>query len=411
MRDLLRKWTIKICPILCVFLTLVPVFGKKEDESYPLGCISLTVAEDAFDQSLAQAFEERMDESGYRHMVAYCDNDVEKQIKHINNFITLGAKLIFVKRVANATAYEDVFRKAKEQGCIIVTLDSNEASDESDINVQATNLFQGMRACEVIKEFLNREYPDAEAGSVTMLLLEVSFSAEDIQISAGYKLIGERFLRYYDSQRLDYIHEDSDEIVYYCDASGNTHVVEEKTGGLLLGADNMAILNPYYDARIDLQSATYKNVETNLEAQAAIDAFMSTPNGRELKIVGAVSGMAGVGAAERLKFYEEAGTLSVSADKLAVIGSGDMQINHDLLSESLTNSTLLRGYVYTESATSQINSLVEMALSGQQGTYTINSSNRSSLSPKGTFYGIVTVIGTLCDGIPEEFYELIRGLR
>ena len=64
----------------------------------------------------------------------------------------------------------------------------------------------------------------------------------------------------------------------------------------------MRSLNPYYVPDIELITAEkYMNIQTNLQGQQAMDAFLGDRENRDIRIVVAASGEAAVGAASRLE--------------------------------------------------------------------------------------------------------------
>ncbi len=359
-----------------------------------LGCISLRSSESLSDRDLASAFNKRMTELGYECRAAYCDNDIITQKSQLSNFIAMGADIIAVDRVGDSVAYDEVFELAHQSGCIVIVLDSAGRDEYCDIWVKGYNIALGLRACELISRWLDEEYPDAPAGTVDALLLESGSTMEDVQIGAGYRLLTERFLRYYDVDSRDFICTDGNPITYYRDEQGTLRLVKEPTGGLILDENGRAQLNPFYDERVVLHDMTSRDVASNLDAQAAVDAFMAAGGGGELRIVICTSPGASVGAAERLEYYYHNGLIDADYNKLAVFGYGNNSVNQSLLRKSFKNQSLLRGYVDTESASSQIYGIVDMVLSGSWGAYIINSSSRSCASADKAAIGMATIIGS-----------------
>lgn len=86
--------------------------------------------------------------------------------------------------------------------------------------------------------------------------------------------------------------------------------------GAILDKNGDAILNPYYVPDIELITAEkYMNIQTNLQGQQAMDAFLGDRENRDIRIVVAASGEAAVGAASRLEECLSRGDLSYSADQ------------------------------------------------------------------------------------------------
>lgn len=395
----MRYFRMGLLALITLLICAIGVKGNEGAERALCG-VSLILQEDSFSQDMAEAFSVRLGELGYRTRVAYCGNDVATQLEQIGSFITQGAKLVAVERAGVYNCYEELFRLARENGCKVIVLDSGGRAEHCDIWVKEYSVYQGMRVCEMVKSYLDRAYPDAEAGGVELLLLEMVNNLESVEICAGYELIGERFLRQYDLAERAYVHQPGGTVLYY-DANGVERSVEEETGGLLLDQTGHARLNPYYDARINLRIITMES-GTNLDAQSAIDRFMNTSDGPDLRIVLATTGDAVIGAGERLMRYQASGAVGVPMEKLAVFGKGDIS-TITLVQKSFLGESLVRGYTTAGSATSRVNRLVDMIVQDEEGVCTISDSTRIRIDERYHIFGVVTVAGN-AEIDPESFF-------
>ena len=156
----------------------------------------------------------------------------------------------------------------------------------------------------------------------------------------------------------------------YTDGYGIRCAVEEPTGGLILDKNGDAILNPYYVPDIELITAEkYMNIQTNLQGQQAMDAFLGDRENRDIRIVVAASGEAAVGAASRLEECLSRGDLSYSADKIAVFGVDNTEQNRRLVSEAAKGNGIFRGFVGDYSISKESDNIIRSLLVRKKGVY------------------------------------------
>lgn len=397
----MRRCLLLLAVLLLAVLAAV-LFQQPFEADEQLCCAALLSVDDDTERELAESITRQFSNAGYNVKVFYCDNLIETQLRQIQGIITMNAAVMIVHCNGNNTTYRDEFRTAQENGITVVAMDMIDEMSDCSIMVKDYPIFQGTRMCEQISGFLDDEYPDAEPGSVDVLLLERSSNLNYIYTGAGYKLIQEKYLRYFDVEAMEFIREPGG-VVYYYDEDMRYEEVDEPTGGLILNEAGEAQLNPYYDERVCLRYATSRNVVGSLESQNVIDAYMATENGPKVRIVAAQDGEAAIGAAERLLFYCEAGVLQADISQIAVFGVGNTQTNRGLVMSSLRNESVFRGYVFGESADTKVSNILFMLRGGETGIcYSVNSS-RSILLRDGTF-GIVSIAGNAWPD-PDMFYE------
>ena len=355
------KKIISLIIVLLLILLLIPACSKESKEDELLACLSIITDDDSFDLEIARAFKDTLTPLGYQTQIVFCDNNFETQRIQIENFIENHADLITVHCVGNGSIYEDLFKKAKESGSLVITM-ANETLINVDVQSTKYSFFKGLAKSEIVKRFLDEQYPDAAPKSVDMLVLENLTKDGLIKTCAGIRIIGEKYLRYFDYGALDYIRNRSAQTVYYLDEKGAEVQVNEPTGGLILDNDGYAQLNPFYDDRINLVLATNKNIQTVLDGQKAIDSYIVTPNGPNIKIVASFSGDAAVGANQRLMYYYANGYLENDIKKIAVFGSDDTETNRNLLLKSAKDESMYRGFVGYRSVYWEISTMLEMAL-------------------------------------------------
>lgn len=388
---------------LLAALVLFALLGRATQMSAQLCYVVLLSADDHAEQELAESISQQFPAAGYQVKVSYCDNMVDTQLRQIETFLSLKPAVMIVHCNGNNATYEGVFRKAQENGVRVVALDIMEEMSFCDIMVKDYPVFQGVRMCEQLTYFLDKNYPDAEERSVDVLFLECSSNLNDIYIGAGYKLIQEKYLRYFDVAAMEFVREDRQETVCYYDENMQCVQVDEPVGGLILDQNGYAQRNPYYDPRVCLRYATSRNVISNQRSQNVVDAYMATEDGPNVRIIVAQNGEAAIGAAERLMYYHKAGLIEADISRIAVFGSGDTPANRQLVMDSLEQESVFRGFVCGENVDNQVRNILFMLYNGETGIYHSVSSSRSVLLPSGAF-GLASVASNSWAD-PDMFYK------
>lgn len=354
----------KSISLFLLFILLVSSFtscSSIKTEHTPLACLSLITNDDSFPLEISQAFEDALLPLGYRIQIVFCDNNIGTQRMHIENFISNDADLMLVHTAGNSNDYVDLFAKAQKSDCKVIVM-AREILDYCDVQSLGYSFLKGIAKCELVKEFLNKQYPYAPAGSVTVLVLENLSKTGYIMTSAGMRLLNQKYLRYFDYINLEFINEETDDIVYYFDDEGRSLPVDENTGGLILNEKGYAMLNPCYDERVALVTASNKDITTVLDGQNAIDYFIATPNGTDLKVVISFSGDAAVGANQRMMHYYRSEVLTSDINDYAVFGSDDTETNRNLMLKSTLNKSMYRGFVGYKSVYWEITTMIDMVL-------------------------------------------------
>ena len=356
-----------------------------------LGCLSVPEKGNAYWNAIGDAFVSEMEKYGYRSSVISCGSDIATQLTQLQTFLTRGAALIAVACVGNSDTYEDFFAQAHAAGCRIVVMEAETKVKNCDAQTLSYPILPGLRACELLKAFLDQRYPYAGDRSVPVLLLETTANRMEVRKNAGYQLLAEKYLRRYDAARQQFSRFAAEGERYYLDADDRRQEVDETGGGLLLDGSGYAQLNPFYDRRVRLYVAENRSVSSNLDGQAAVDAFLLTAEGAELRIVLATNGEAGVGAAERLLYYCEAGVLKAGHSFYAVFGANDTALNRELVAASAQDKSFLRGFVCAEDTETQVEMLLEAALSEETQTELVLGSGRSALTADTSAVGLVHI--------------------
>lgn len=404
----------KTIAVVLILLMLLPLFIAYARENYSKelhACLALSSIDNDLTRKLTKELTEQLEVYGYSVSVDYCNGNAIEQIKQIQNFSALGAEIIVVDCIGESAIYEEVFSDARANGVKIMALNSNAPIAGADVQLLSGKLNKGICMCRMLRNYLDEAYGDIGPGGVNVLLLGTADSTSNIQTLAGYQLISEKYIRYYDYLILDYVKEDSPDKIYYIDGYGIKREVEEAAGGLVLDENGMAIINPYYDERVKLFFYKGHDYNSFVDGQKAIDMYISTQSENAINVVISLNSEAAIGAAERLAFYQEKGKLKTAPDKLAVFGADDTFQNKKLVQESRSNKSLLRGFVGDYSVETYIGLLVRKLVNIQEAELTEVYSFFTVISENGTI-GTMSVIDGKYSYLPifEINYEWDRKL-
>lgn len=361
---------IRIMPgFLLILIVAMLCVCRNRESGKPLACLAMTSADDSFVAAVAQELEKQLEACGNRVLLSYCDNDMNLQISQIENYVAMHPAVLVIQCTGDSSAYDKILERVQDDRMQVVVFSSSGSLEHADIQMINSRLGRGICAAKLIQSFLKKTDDGTVKEPAKVLLLGNTATESDIMTMAGYQLIGEKYLRYYDMKHLKFHREDGDK-VEYTDGYGIRREVEEPTGGLLLDENGDAILNPYYEPGIQLiTEERYMNIQTNLQGQQAMNAFLGDEGNRDIRIVVAASGEAAVGAAGRLEECLSRGGLTYSKDKIAVFGVDNTEQNRRLVSKAAKGDGIFRGFVGDYSISREAENIIRSLLVRKKGIY------------------------------------------
>lgn len=361
---------IRIMPgFLLILIVAMLCVCRNRESGKPLACLAMTSADDSFVAAVAQELEKQLEACGNRVLLSYCDNDMNLQISQIENYVAMRPAVLVIQCTGDSSAYDKILERVQDDRMQVVVFSSSGSLEHADIQMINSRLGRGICAAKLIQSFLKKTDDGTAEAPAKVLLLGNTATESDIMTMAGYQLIGEKYLRYYDMKHLKFHREDGDK-AEYTDGYGIRREVEEPTGGLLLDENGDAILNPYYEPGIQLiTEERYMNIQTNLQGQQAMNAFLGDEGNRDIRIVVAASGEAAVGAAGRLEECLSRGGLTYSKDKIAVFGVDNTEQNRRLVSKAAKGDGIFRGFVGDYSISREAENIIRSLLVRKKGIY------------------------------------------
>lgn len=326
--------------LIGLFLLVVTACGPSEKKPY-VG-IALPITSDEFFVGIGNTLKEAFEAEGYRTQITDSNSDTNLYRTQIENFVTNNVDALYIFASGEPDAYYDVLKEAKSKGIKVIASHNPAPLADATVNIMADEFLMGVMTAPMVTKWLDREYPNAADKSVKTLALEQSLIPEMVKRSAGMKIIGQKFLRRINLSTGKYITTAGNDVSYK-NTLGQIVKVEEPTGGLILDDNGYAILNPFYDARVNMIEISKRDHQTNLDSQNSIDTFITNPENSDLKIVLNYGGDGAAGSSEKLLDLKREGKITTDLNKLAVFGADITDTNIQRIKDSATNKTLVRG--------------------------------------------------------------------
>ncbi|RDU24102.1 sugar ABC transporter substrate-binding protein [Anaerosacchariphilus polymeriproducens] len=137
-----------------------------------------------FMQGLADMVKQKFESEGYDCQVSSADGDATTQIEQIENFVTMGAKMVLVMAV-DPTGLKDVGKKAMESGTEIVAFTTKIEGGETTYVGSASENEIGTAIATLGSDWVNKTFPDAADGSVETVIFGYSGTPEAADRSKG----------------------------------------------------------------------------------------------------------------------------------------------------------------------------------------------------------------------------------
>lgn len=139
--------------------------------------------------SLTTRTEELLKEDGIKIDVQSAETNMEKQTELVNNFVTMGVSHLIVDPVDPASI-EDSLVNAKAKGVnVIVSGSVPENTDAYNIGLAASQTDIGDAVAKAAAAWVDKTYPDAEAGSIGVAIFGVYERDVDTERCDAYKNI------------------------------------------------------------------------------------------------------------------------------------------------------------------------------------------------------------------------------
>lgn len=295
---------------------------------------------DPYLNSIGQAIQTAFQDAGAESQVFDGNGKVATQIEQIQNAVTQGVDIIYVFPLGGGNAYHDALVNAREAGVRVLVSNNFPGEGAYDVFVGSDQLEMGAMDAKMVSNWIDSASPDS--ANVKALLLEANLNNEMISRCLGMRLIGEKFLRVADVGDMRWMKTEGDP-VDYMDENGDVKPVDEPTGGLILDDQGYAILNPFYDPRVELIEVPNRTMIglVAADAQAALDSEITLGND-DIQVVMSY-GDIGIPMSTKMMELVNAGRLTNDLSHVAAFGADVTEQNKEAIKSSLDNTSVFRG--------------------------------------------------------------------
>jgi len=254
----------------------------------------------------------------YDVQVASADGNPNNQATQVENFASMGTKLMFVMPVESSSLVPKLV-DARNAGVLALVAGGDPGDSNAYDSVMMMNQFlAGQYEAWMAKQWVDATYPDAADGSIETAIFESTLNTEAVNRSNGMKMIAEPYLKNVNGE--------------YIDEAGN--VVDEAN----------KVANPAYSSKVKVVQTV--QAEMFQAGQTAMQNVLTTnPN---VKLVLAYAGDGGMGASQAIMDeYAKGSGVSVIDDlkKVAVFGVGMIGAEGPAVLDSAMDKTVFRGTI------------------------------------------------------------------
>jgi ABC-type sugar transport system substrate-binding protein len=249
--------------------------------------------------------------------VSSADGNANTQATQIENYTAMKTKFMFVMAV-EATSIVPKLEAARAAGVQVLFAGGDPGSENAYDCVMKMNQFlSGAYAALMAKQWVDKTYPGAAAGSIEAAIFESTLNPEALARSAGLKMISETYLK--------------NETGAYIDATGK--VVTEAN----------RVANPAYSPAVKVVQVV--QAEMFQAGQTAMQNVLTThPN---VKLLIAYAGDGGMGASQAIMDEYAKGASSVIKDlnKVAAFSVGMIGAEGPAVADSSSGKGVFRGTI------------------------------------------------------------------
>jgi ABC-type sugar transport system substrate-binding protein len=292
----------------------------------PIIAVSLVALDNPLMLQMQDAFINEFGDE-YDVQVASADNNPINQATQIENFTAMNVKLLFVLPV-EPTSLASRLVAAREAGIQVLVAGGESGKTSRDAVMKMDQFLAGEYAAMMAKEWVEKTYPNAEAGSIETAVLTSTTNEEAVARTNGLLMISEPYLK---NDKGEYIDTDGKAI---SDVQGKYHFGKSASD---------RVTNPVYTPAV--------SVVTTVEAMmfqdgqlAMQNVLTTTPN---VKLVLAYASDGGNGASKAImdEYGKTTGSVITSIDKIAVFGVGLFGPEGDAIVDSSLGKGVFRGAV------------------------------------------------------------------
>jgi ABC-type sugar transport system substrate-binding protein len=263
----------------------------------------------------------------YNVEVASADGNPNTQATQVENYTAMKVKFMFVM-AAEASSLLPKLEAARNAGVKIMVAGGEPGESGRDAVMKIDQFLAGEYAAMLAKNWVEKTYPDAPAGSIETAVFLSTLNPEAVDRSNGLLMISEPYLK--------------NTLGEYIDAAGNP--ISDAKGNYLSGKTEAdRVPNPVYSPAVKIvQTPTAEMFQAG---QTAMQNVLTTNPNVKLVIAYASDGGAGASKAIMDEYAKGASSAIKDLDKVAVYGVGMFGPEADAIVESSQGKGVFRGAV------------------------------------------------------------------
>jgi ribose transport system substrate-binding protein len=282
----------------------------------PIVGLSLQNMDTTLAVALYDRFAERLG-NDYDVQVASADNDPTRQISQIENFITMGVKMIVTMPI-EMSGLAGACRKAVDAGILVYSVGADPREPGVVTHMTLLNQYLTAQYCiEMARDWIEETFPDAPDNSVELAIFADSSVPELIERINAFHQIKEPYLRNLDGDYVNYENE----------------VVPE----------NRRVPNPVYCSKVkllpDIEAPFLQSGITAMQ-----NLLVSNPN---IRVIIGTNTNSAMGASQAVMddYNKGAGAVIRDLSRIAGFGVSVMEPEEQALFDSAAGDGIIRGAI------------------------------------------------------------------
>lgn len=263
--------------------------------------ISLPLTSSEYYKGVETELSQYCEQFGIKYDLASADSDSQKQLSQFENFMTMGCTTIIIY-AQDMSSMQDIMTRAESEGIRVVSATMTPAElDAYSIAVDASQDAVGTAAAQYASDWIDANFPDAEDGSIEVVLFTMSISDNIIERCDGLRKIAElnpkaTIVEDYDIPVDNFmvkVKEDADLMMMQ---HPDVKVILTYSDSFNIVIDEVVMTNPDIDpsqicsVAIDKTSAVMEKIKLSQTNESAIRATIATGEDFNLTLIQAALG-------------------------------------------------------------------------------------------------------------------------
>lgn len=263
--------------------------------------ISLPMTSSEYFKGVETELSQYCEQFGIKYDMASADSDTQKQLSQFENFMTMGCTTIIVYAL-DLASMQNIMERAEADGIRVVSATMTPANtDAYSIAIDASQDAVGTAAAQYASDWINANYPDAEDGSVEVVLFTMSTSDNIIERCDGLRKVVDmnpkaKIVEDYDIPMDNYLVRVKENADLMMQQHPDVKVIMTYSDVFNIVIDEAMMTNPDIDPSqvcsiaIDKTTATMEKIKLSQTNESTIRATIATGEDFNLTLIQAALG-------------------------------------------------------------------------------------------------------------------------